>query len=110
MDELVLALALGRGVHDVHCCAIAVALDAFGMDRHRLGLHVTDPLTPVHRSQRELDIGDTHVAHADPDVARDPVPVAVGRDNDDFMAAREQPPQVQSGRVPGYAGSQDDGA
>ena len=81
---------------------------ALRVDRRRQRLMELDPLALVDRSELEGHLVGLHLAHPDPDVRRNPVPVGVRSDHHDLVGAREHPGEMECGRMAGDASAQDD--
>ena len=107
LRDLALALRVGVSHRDVRAREVGAAVAVqFGRER----LVELDALAPVDGGEGEGHLLGGHLADADPDVRGDPVPLRVGRDDDDVVLLAEHAPQVQGGGVAGNAGPQDDGA
>jgi hypothetical protein len=75
---------VGTGVFDCHERLGAIGA-AIGMDRQSLGLAEIHIGLAVQLGEIEGHILLGHLADADPDVGRDPVPFRIGRHHDDLM-------------------------
>ena len=107
VGDLALAGRIGVAHRHVRARQLGAAL-AVQLDRERLV--ELDALALVDGCERERHLLDGHLADADPDVRRDPVPLRVRCDHDDVVLLADHAAQVQRGGVAGDACAEDDGA
>ena len=101
--------AIRVGVAHSHVGA-RVLKSAFAVQCQCEGLVELDSLAAIHRGKGECHLLGRHLADAHPDVRWNPIPLRVGRYDDDIMPPVQLTTKVQSRRMPGDTGTQDDGA